>query len=310
MNETWTIGIDLGGTNIKAIALAASGKRGELLSVPTPSGGGSKGIIDGIVAVVRQALEEAGGGRLDAVGIGTPGLVDDALTIRGTAVNLPEWERFSLKTVLEDRLSVPAWGGNDVGLAAIAEYELGAGSGAEVLVCIWLGTGIGGGILLNGTPFRGHNGIGGEIGHVVVEPGGKLCNCGQSGCVEAYGSANGMLALYRKEQSPAAGTPTLPDFAAALRAGESAAVAAHEVACTMLSRLTGSVLNVFAPDRIVFGGGVVQAGIPLIEPITTRLPEYALPATRNQCTFALSTLGGSAGPLGAALLARRKATER
>ncbi|HUX51960.1 MAG TPA: ROK family protein [Spirochaetia bacterium] len=308
MNETWTIGIDLGGTNIKAIALAASGRRGELLSVPTPSGGGSKGVIDGIVAVVRRALAEVGGGKLEAVGIGTPGLVDEALTIRGTAVNLPEWERFSLKKVLEERLSVPTWGGNDVGLAAISEYELGAGHGAEVLVCIWLGTGIGGGILLSGTPFRGHNGIGGEIGHIVVEPGGRLCNCGQSGCVEAYGSANGMLALYRQEHPPAAGTATLTDFAAALRAEEPAAVVAHDVACNMLSRLTGTVLNVFAPDRIVFGGGVAQAGIPLIEPITARLAEYALPATRSQCAFALSNLGASAGPLGAALLAHRKVT--
>jgi glucokinase len=307
MKDNLTVGIDLGGTNIKAIALSNEDDRGSVLSIPTPSATGSAGVIDGIVEAVERAVDESGRGPLRAIGIGTPGLVDEELTIRGAAVNLPAWERFSLKSILENRLGVPVHGGNDVGLAAIAEYEFGAGRGSDVLVCIWLGTGIGGGILIGGEPFRGHNGIGGEIGHLVVEPGGRMCRCGQDGCAEAYGSATGMLTTYREQLPEAQGiVPTLSDFSDALRFGyEKAAQAAHTISCTMLARLSGIVLNAFAPDRIVFGGGVVQAGIPILEQVASELPRYSLPATRKQCELRLSTLGAEAGPLGAALLARR-----
>ncbi len=317
MNGQVTVGIDIGGTSIKAIALGDRGAAGRLVSVPTPPDAGSRGVISAIEKAAEQAIEAAGGRsrlRPTAIGVGTPGLVDEELTLRGTAVNLPDWEAFSLKALLEERFGVPVWGGNDVGLAVLGEYELGAGSGAHVLAGLWLGTGIGGGIVIDGKPFRGHNGIGSEIGHVVVDPGGALCKCGQRGCSEVYASATGFLTLYRREiaaqergsEADSPHVPTMSQFALALRAGRPEAVAAHQAACDMLARTLGIVLNLFAPDRLVLGGGVVQAGVPLLETVTGLLPRYALPACRAQCELRLSTLGAEAGPLGAAMLAHRR----
>ncbi|HUX14409.1 MAG TPA: ROK family protein [Spirochaetia bacterium] len=315
MNGETTIGIDIGGSSIKAIVLREDGTHGELVCVPTPADGGSAGVIAAIERGARTALETAGAGRPAAIGIGTPGLVDDELTIRGAAVNLPDWEAFSLKAVVEQMFHVPVWGGNDVGLAVLGEYELGAGTGSKVLAGIWLGTGIGGGIIINGKPFRGHNGIGGEIGHVVVEPDGELCRCGSRGCSEVYASATGFLRLYLRElekQDSDVRVPTtvsMSGFALALRAGRPEAIAAHRIGCEMLARTAGIVLNLFAPDRLLLGGGVVQAGIPLIGSVGERLAAYSLPACRNQCELRLSTLGADAGALGAAHLARRRLVE-
>ncbi len=312
MNGETTIGIDIGGSSIKAIVLREDGSHGELVSVPTPTDGGSGGVIAAIERGALAAIESAGATRPAAIGVGTPGLVDDELTIRGAAVNLPDWEAFSLKAVLEEKFRVPVWGGNDVGLAVLGEYELGAGAGSEVLAGIWLGTGIGGGILIGGKPFRGHNGIGSEIGHVIVEPHGELCRCGSRGCSEVYASASGFLKLYRRELERPGSSPAVPanlsmsEFALALRAGQPEAVAAHEVGCDMLARTAGIVLNLFAPDRLLLGGGVVQAGVPLLGPVGERLSAYSLPACRKQCELRLSTLGADAGPLGAAHFARRR----
>ncbi|WP_455381341.1 ROK family protein [Salinispira pacifica] len=323
MSRNVTVGIDIGGTSIKAVVLGTEGAEGRLVSVPTPSGEGSAGVIGAIELAAERALESAGGAAAvtpKAFGVGTPGLVDDELTIRGTAVNLPEWEAFSLKAVLEERFGVPVWGGNDVGLAVLGEYELGAGRDADVLAGIWLGTGIGGGIVIGGRPFRGHNGIGSEVGHLVVEPQGELCRCGQRGCAELYASATGFLALYRQQTDRQLGAEpgqragstlpsvTLSEYALALRSGKPEAVAAHETATEMLARAVGIVINLFAPDRLVLGGGVVQAGVPLLEAVGRKLPHYALSACRDQCELRLSTLGAEAGPLGAALLARRRSS--
>lgn len=317
MSGRATVGIDIGGTSIKAIALSDGGSSGRLVSVPTPPDAGSDGVIAAIEQAAEQAIEAAGGRsglKPSAIGVGTPGLVDEELTLRGSAVNLPDWEAFSLKALLEARFGVPVWGGNDVGLAVLGEYELGAGSGSHVLAGLWLGTGIGGGIVIEGRPFRGHNGIGSEIGHVVVEPGGELCKCGQRGCSEVYASATGFINLYRRslagrDADPAGESPELlsmSQFALALRAGKPEALAAHREGCDMLTRTVGIVLNLFAPDRLLLGGGVVQAGVPLLETVAELLPRYALPACRAQCELRLSTLGAEAGPLGAAMLARRR----
>ena len=193
-------GIDLGGTKIQAVVVD---ERHEVLGdsrAPTPTTGGPPDVIAAMVEAMREAAAVAGveASDLDGLGVGSPGGIDEKTGTVTSARNLPDWEgSFPMAEALEAGLGVPAVIGNDVNVATDAEFELGAASEFRSLLGVFWGTGVGGGIVLDGKPWLGRSAAG-EIGHVVVKIGGRRCPCGRKGCMEAYAGRGAMERRARK----------------------------------------------------------------------------------------------------------------
>lgn len=312
---TTYLGIDLGGSSTKWCSIdAASGELTTVRSRPTPPD----------AAAVRHALEEiiaeASGGEpgtagLRGVCIGTPGLVDEHGTILGEAVNLPGWGSELRAASLASTARVPVVVKNDTSLATLAETRVGAARGCRDVVGIFIGTGIGGGLCIDGKLYEGVGGLAGEVGHVIVEPGGVRCPCGQAGCLERYSSASGLVRVCRELASDydtplaaaarGADTPvTAHAIYEALKEGDPLAAAVHGSASSKLAGAIGMLINVLSPELIVLGGGVMRSGPPILEAVRSCLPELSLEHTRKRVALAQAELGVHAGAIGAALYAR------
>ena len=192
-NDLYRIGIDLGGTNIKGILVSSIGEMRAKHLCPTDTERGPNGVAESIRELTDKLLSSGNLGRKDiaGVGIGVPGVT----TAEGVVVLAPnlDWHHVPFKTILSDRLGVPVEIDNDASVAALGEARLGAGKGCESLVLLTLGTGIGGGIVLNGEIHHGSSFSAGEIGHVCLEPDGPVCGCGKSGCLEALAAGLAMV---------------------------------------------------------------------------------------------------------------------
>jgi glucokinase len=263
--------------------------------VPTPSGAGTGPVVDA-VAVVAGLLGATG----LPVGVGAPGLVDHEGMLR-FAPNLPGVVDVPLRADLQARLGVPVVVENDATAACWAERELGAARGADDVVVVTLGTGIGGGIVSGGVLQRGANGFAGEIGHMVVNPDGPPCPCGKRGCWERYASGSGLGRLARERGLGQRGEAVT---AAALRGDADAAKVMAEFAWWVALGLV-NLAYVLDPSTFVLGGGLIEAGDVLLEParqaFTTLL---AGSAHRPPVSLVPAALGPRAGAIGAALLAR------
>lgn len=291
-----TLGLDLGGTNIKAIVLehGASGPRvvhEDRLETGAADGPGA--VLDRIAELGRRAVGAAG--PVAAAGLGAPGPLD---LDRGVAVflpNLPGWEGQPLVAPLSQRLGLPVALVNDARALTLAEHVLGAGRGCDTLVCVTVGTGVGGGAVVDGRLVTGLGGTAGELGHLTIVPDGRPCPCGNRGCLERYAAAPAI--------ARAAGTASAREAVAAARAGSPRALAALAQAGTALGLGLADAALVVGPDRIVVGGGVAAAGELLLEParreLTRRL--HVLPVDRIELVPA--ELGPLGGAVGAALFA-------
>jgi glucokinase len=313
----YSIGIDIGGTSIKAAAFFGNADRdglisGEIRRYPTRTADGAAPVRE----IIERAIDEISRGlpgRMIAIGVGTPGLVDREGNLIGAAVNIPGWDGLPLSRALEERWRVPVSVANDANMTAYGEWRFGAetGSAGDSLVCISLGTGIGGGVVLDGRILVGAGGMAGEIGHVVVEEGGRPCNCGLSGCLERYSSATG-IAVSAVRMAPdfdsplsreiAAGTagPTAKQVYRALSAGDSLAAAIHRDSSRHLAKAIGVLAQTVNPKVIVIGGGVLEAGDIIIEGIREFLPRFVLPMSLESLNIRRASLGESAGVWGAA----------
>lgn len=203
-----TVGVDLGGTNIGTVVLADDGRVIGRARLRTPTTGDRSGVVEVIGAGVRDALDDAGSSldEVSAVGVGAPGVVVDGTV--GGAANVPGFlDRFSLAELMQDQVGLPVRLVNDVTAAAVAEHRVGAGTGFEDLLCVFAGTGVGGGLILSGEPYEGSHGGAGEFGHLVVRQGGAVCPCGRRGCVEAYAGRRAMALA--AERAVSAGQPTI-----------------------------------------------------------------------------------------------------
>src|SRR3954469_22500984 len=188
-------GIDLGGTKIQAVVTAEDHEVLGQARGPTPTSGGPDDVIAAMVATMREA---AGGERLAAVGVGSPGAIDEQAGTVSSARNLPDWAgTYPMRDALQEELGAPVALGNDVTVATEAEFHLGAASEFDSLLGVFWGTGVGGGLVLDGRTWTGR-GAAGEIGHVVVEVGGARCPCGRRGCMEAYAGRGAMEQRARK----------------------------------------------------------------------------------------------------------------
>jgi len=310
-------GVDLGGTKIQAVVLDASGGVLGAARHPTPTTGGPPDVVAAVAAAVREAAQKADvdAGELAGVGVGSPGDVDDRAGTVTSARNLPGWSgSFPVAAVLGEELGVPAWLGNDVDVATIAEFELGAGQPYTSLLGVFWGTGVGGGVVLDGRLWRGRASAG-EIGHMVVKLGGARCPCGRLGCLEAYAGRGAMEARARKELGEGTRTElfkimekrgrtrlTSGVFARALDQGDRLATRLIDRAIEALGAGIASAVNLIDVEAVIIGGGL---GIRLGQPYADRIEREMLPhlfSDYRPPAVHVAALGDLGGATGAALM--------
>ena len=312
-------GIDLGGTKIQA---AIVDERGDVVGQarqPTPTEGGPEDVALAMEATVREAAIDAGvaPGDLIGIGVGSPGDVDEKTGIVSNARNLPGWEgSFPLAEALES-LSVEVRVGNDVQVATEAEFRLGAGREFQSLIGVFWGTGVGGGLVLDGRPWLGR-GAAAEIGHVVVRRGGARCPCGRRGCLEAYAGRKAMEAEARRRHEEGEktdlfhlmekhGKPRLTSgiWERALDHGDHLAEHLIHRAIEALGTGIASTVNLIDPEAVILGGGLgIRFGERLMEPLTEEMGKHLFVDERPP-TMRVASLGDLGGAIGASLLVSR-----
>ncbi len=313
-----TIGIDLGGTKCLGVVVDPSGAVLDELRVPTPKGPvATLGVVGDVAEELRRRHPQ-----VEAVGVGVPGLVDAEGVLR-YAPNLPGVDELPVAAPLAERLGVRVVVENDASCAGWGEREAGAARGRDHVVLVTLGTGIGGGIVLGGRLYRGHHGFAGEIGHMVVDPDGPPCPCGQRGCWERYASGSGLGRIARefavagratRVVALAGGDPELVRgehvTAAAAEGDDEAEAVMHQFGWWVALGLA-NLANAFDPELFVLGGGLVEAGEVLLDPVRTAFHDLLEGAEhRPPVGIVAAELGEHAGAIGAALLAGRHPTPR
>lgn len=302
-------GVDIGGTATKLGAFSSGGDLLDKWEIPTDISEGGSRIMP---AIAEEILRYAGAAdSIIAVGVGVPGPVRrDGFVKR--CVNLG-WGGFNPARDLSAHLyGVPVFAGNDANMAAMGEYWQGGGQGSQNLVFITLGTGVGGGIVLDGRVVYGSAGLGGEIGHVVVNPDEPMpCNCGQCGCLDQTASATGVVRQARRVLARHANEPsalralekfTARDVFDAAKAGDALAYEAVDTCMGFLGKSMAMLTNIIDPDMYIIGGGVSKAGEFLID-LVRRHYERLATLSEQRAVIALATLGNDAGIYGAAKLA-------
>jgi len=303
-----TVGVDLGGTKCLAVALAGNRVVGEK-RVATPDGG--EAVLD---AIATLALEVAGDRPLAALGVGAPGLVDREGLLR-FAPNLPGVTGLPVRAALEQRLGVPVRVDNDATCAAWAERAMGAATGLDDVVLVTLGTGIGGGVITGGRLTRGANGFAGEVGHMVVDRDGPPCPCGQRGCWERYASGGGLARLAQVAAGRGEAAAVLAEaggdadailgehVAAAAAAGDAEARAIVAELGWWVGLGLANLANVLDPEAFVVGGGLVEMGDLLLDPVRTAFATLLQGrAWRPAIPVVPAALGYRAGAIGAGCL--------
>lgn len=311
----WTVGVDFGGTNVKIGLVGGRGRVMRTAVFATPGIAAPRVFIPAVSRAIDTLARSVGlaTSRLRGVGIGAPGLVDARQGIVHHLVNVRGWRGVPLARLLAARLRCPCAVDNDANLVALGEWSFGAGRGAEHLVCVTLGTGVGGGLVLEGGLYRGASGSAGEIGHMIVLPGGRRCGCGQRGCLEAQvGTAailsearaaarHGSVALRRlAAASPLGLTPEIVSRAA--QAGDAAARQIWVRVGRWLGLAVANAVNLLNPDRVVIGGGVAKAW-PMFAPSLLRTVHgLAMDVPGRTVRVVRAKLGDDAGVVGAAVL--------
>jgi glucokinase len=311
-------GVDLGGTKIQAVIVDREGDVKGSSRRPTPTTGGPPGVAAAIGEAVREAAAAAATepAELSGAGVGAPGGVDNAAGTVTNAGNLPDWRgTFDLAGALAEDLGVPVALGNDVDVATLAEFELGAAREYRSLLGVFWGTGVGGGIILNGELWHGRASAG-ELGHIVVEMNGDRCPCGRLGCLEAYAGRGAMEARARKALDEGQQTVlfdimerkgkdrlTSGVFSKALDQNDAVATALINRAIEALGNGVASAVNLLDVEAVIIGGGL---GVRLGEPFAERIARAMQPhlfSDHRPPVVRVAALGDLGGAVGAALLA-------
>jgi glucokinase len=314
-------GIDLGGTKIEAVIVNARDKVLGSARRPTPTTGGPEDVAQEMIEAVREAADAADleSQELRGVGVGSPGVVDADTGAVSTARNLPDWEgSFELGATLSKELGTPVFVGNDVQVATDAEFKLGAGKPYDSVLGVFWGTGVGGGLVLDGKPWIGRGGAG-EIGHMVVKIGGARCPCGRRGCMEAYAGRGAMEARARKRADEGKKTDlfklmkehnrtrlTSAIWARALDREDKLAIGLIDEAVEALGAGVASAVNLLDVEAVIIGGGL---GVRFGEPMAKRISEAMHPHLFHDSEppdVRVAALGDLGGAIGAALLARQR----
>ena len=313
------VGVDLGGTNIKAGIVDANGHVLSRDEIKTEADRGVEHVLDRIAKLVQDLS-----GRVKTkdpvrgVGIGVPGQVDWDRGVVEEAPNLPGWVHVDVRGLLGKRLKLPVFVDNDANAAGLAEYAFGSGQGSRDMFLTTLGTGVGGGLVLGGEVYRGAKGGAGEFGHMCIQMDGPECGCGRRGCVEAYVGTKGILRSIQEklEEGRSSLLAKIPPSQRTPRHVCEAADKGDKVAAEVFRDVGyclgvgfGNVANLLNVERIVVGGGVAKAGHWILDPAREGLAKTALALSASTVTVVQGSLGSDSGFLGAARLAMDDSTD-
>jgi len=293
---TTVIAIDVGGTGIKAGLVDDTGTLRHVERHPTGAARGAEAVLATILDIATGLAERADG-KAQAAGIVVPGVVDERHGIATWAANIG-FREFPLRERLSTHLGLPAALGHDVRAGGVAEARLGAGRGYEHMIFMAIGTGIAGAHVVHGVSFAGAHGAAGEVGHLIVRPGGPKCGCGALGCLEAVASAAAIGRTYAERTGTGA---TAADVAARASAGEAAAQAVWAEAVDALADGLHATVTLNDPEVVVVGGGLAEAGDALLVPLDAALAGKL--TFQRKPALVKAALGDEAGCLGAGLLA-------
>jgi glucokinase len=318
VKERYIIGVDLGGTNIVAGAMPLDGSREiAMRTTPTQAEGGAGSVVERIVGmieqVVAQTIAETGAERSDflGVGVGSPGPLDRENGIVIVSPNLG-WKNFPLRDEIAKRVKLESTLDNDANCATLGEFWCGAAVGGRNVVGVTLGTGIGGGLILEGKLYHGASDVAGEIGHTTIDSTGRRCKCGNYGCLEAYASGPAIADRAREALSGDEGESIILGmvggdpkritaqtvYEAAKRGDATAREVVRETA-RFLGAGVANLLNIFNPDVVVLAGGVTQAGDALFKPLRAEVKRRAFKPAVEACRIVPGALPLSAGVVGA-----------
>ncbi len=303
----YAIGIDLGGTNIKYAIVSGDGTIVFESIKPTQANEGRDVVIQNILNCCEELLEYAIAHQMKVcgVGVGTPGIIDNGLVLGG-AENLPEWESLPLGGILSRQLNMPVFVENDANMMGLAEVRFGAADNVDDAVFLTIGTGVGGAMVLNGELYGGHRNRGAELGHIMVNPDGAICDCGTKGCLEAHASVTSLIRDYK--DALVAGRHAMPDkidgihIMQKFKSGDACAQEAINLHMHYLAMGIASFINVFSPQKVIIGGGLSEAGDFYIDEVQKRTMKLAMKETSVFTQIVRANLGNKAGFIGAAAL--------
>jgi glucokinase len=307
--------VDLGGTNLRAANIDSAGRIHERVRTATPKSDDAADVVNSVGNAVHEceAAAKKRGTHIDAVSVVVPGTVHIETGLVVNAPNLESLQGFKLGPALESALGRSVLLENDANAATLGEMWQGAARGFQNILCLTLGTGVGGGIVLNGKLWRGPDGTAGELGHFTVEPfGGVHCKCGNTGCLEVYASGTAIVRMARERlvthsesslHSIAAAELTSEKIFRAATAGDELALAVFHRAGIYLGVAMASFINIFNPEIIVVGGGVSEAWEVFAEPARAETLRRAFQVPAQRCRIVRAERGDDAGLIGAAWLA-------
>ena len=316
-SNKYVIGVDVGGTKLAVGAMPADGSREiALRSELTLAAEGADAVVARIGRMVNEVIAAtmletgANRGAFLGVGIGSPGPLD---RVKGLVITTPNlgWTNFPLRDRVSAVVGLPATLDNDANCATLGEWWVGAAKGARHVVGMTIGTGIGGGLILNGELYHGASDVAGEIGHTTIDSTGRRCKCGNYGCLEAY--ASGPATAERAREALAGGEPsslialsggdpsniTAQMVYEASKAGDALAYQVVQETARFIGTAIANLLNIFNPEVVVLAGGVVQAGDQLFAPLRAEVRRRAFKPAVDACRIVPGALGGSAGVVGA-----------
>jgi glucokinase len=298
------IGIDLGGTNMRAAAVDSTGRIIEHRSVDTPVGRGSEAFVSSLAEMIDEVSEKQ---KIECVGVAVANAVHVFENRLSLSPNIPDLNNFDLAGALREETGLEVYLDNDATAAAVAEHWLGAGRGTDHMICITLGTGVGGGIIVDNKPLYGADGTAGEVGHVCLDRNGPPCGCGSNGCLEQYSSGTAIVRMTKEllPRFPESVLHSKLEFSAkdvydAAIEGDAASVEAYAQAGRYLGTAIAGLANIFNPNMVVLSGGVAAAWELFIGPTREELKKRAFQQPAERVKIVRGTLGDDAGVLGAA----------
>ena len=317
VKKKMAIGVDLGGTNIVCAIVNYDGNIVSSLKIPTLANRGKEATIKRIMEAISKNIAQStiDPGDVMGIGIGAPGPLDVKKGIINFAPNLPGWRDVPLKKILEDEFNIKVILENDANAAAWGERCLGAGQGVDNLVCFTLGTGIGGGIIIDGKIYHGITYGAAELGHITVNKDGPQCNCGNYGCLEAYSSATGIKNRIRNrfeegvrsqflniDNIESIESISLRSIFESARQGDKLTSTIVEEAISYLGIAIANITNILNPEMVILVGGITNEGDKLLAPIREEVKKRAFYTNYKFLKIVIGKLGDNAGVLGAAAL--------
>lgn len=311
------IGIDLGGTNVGIGIVDSENKLIYKDSIPTKRENGFNDIIEDIIALISKTINvnSIPKSHIQGIGIGIPGIVDPKSQIIIDCVNL-RWNNVDIKSAIEEKLSIPVFVGNDATVAGVAELVVGAMKGYHTGVLLTLGTGIGGGIIINGHVYDGFHGIGSEIGHMIVGENYYNCNCGRNGCLETFSSSTAIIKHARKLIEEGNDSAIMTEVKGNLNSIDGKVIfdqakAGDKVACKVIGRMTNylaigimNIISIVDPEVFVIGGGLSAAGEYFISMLREKVSQITYYKGMDVGKILLSGIGNDGGIIGAASLCK------